>query len=123
SAADHAPSGEGWIVQMVCHHYNPYPLTRDQLALPSTDPRRTDFGPIQFITDKVLYKLNSPLLRLFGVHHVALAWMTTEKDWTTEKGTNTNNLASSSIPLLVRASAPAGTEGGGAEGGMMAGMA
>ena len=39
----------------------------DQLALPATDPRRTDFGPNQFLTDKVLRKLNDPRLRLFGV--------------------------------------------------------
>src|SRR5262249_53052031 len=54
-----APSGEGWIIQMVCHHYNPYPVNRDQRALATTDPRRTDFGPIQFLTEKVLPKFNS----------------------------------------------------------------
>ena len=40
------PTGEGWIIQIVCHHYNPYPTSREQIALPSTDPRRTDFGPV-----------------------------------------------------------------------------
>jgi type IV pilus assembly protein PilM len=124
----HAPSGEGWIVQVICHHYNPYPTTKDQLQYAQVAPkdrRRTDFGPIQFITDKVLPKLNDPRLRLYGVHHVAVAWMTSEKEWTTEKGSSNNYMASSSVPLLPRASAAAGTEGGGAGdvGSMMGGMA
>ena len=117
-----APSGEGWIVQIVCHHYNPYPdLTnpeiRKQLDMPSTDRRKTSFGPVQFLTDKVLPKLNLPELRLFGIHHVAVAWMTSEKEWTTEKGKSSNNLSGNTVPLLARASAPA-AEGGGAGGGM-----
>lgn len=64
----------------------------------------------------MLPKLNDPRLRLFGVHHVAVAWMTTEKEWTTEKGQGSNNLASNTVPLLDRASAPA-AEAGGAAGG------
>jgi type IV pilus assembly protein PilM len=117
-----APTGEGWIVQIVCHHYNPYPdltnlKTREQLNLPSTDRRRTSFGPIQFLTDKVLPKLNDPRLRLFGIDHIAVGWLTTEKDWTTEKGQSSNNLASRTVPLLDRASPPAAESGGGAGGG------
>jgi hypothetical protein len=111
---DTPPSGEGWIIQIICHHYNPYPTDREQLALDVSNPNRTDFGPIQFLTEKVLPRLNSPSIRLFGVHHVAVAWMTTEKDWTTEKGSQSN----STVPLLARASAPAGEGGAGAEGGM-----
>jgi type IV pilus assembly protein PilM len=112
------PTGEGWIVQIVCHHYNPYPdlsnlKTREQLNLPPTDRRRTSFGPVQFLTDKVLPKLNLPQLRLFGIHHVAVGWLTTEKEWTTEKGQSSNNLASHTVPILDRASAPV-AEGGGA---------
>jgi type IV pilus assembly protein PilM len=119
--ANTPPSGEGWIIQIICHHYNPYPTSSQQLALPSTDPKRFDFGPIQFLTEKVLSRLNSPALRLFGVSHVAVSWMTTEKDWTTEKGKGSNNLASRTVPLLERASAPAATEGGGAGGAGVAG--
>ena len=59
------PTGEGWIIQIVCHHYNPYPdLSKPRSAsssiCPLTDRRRTSFGPIQFLTDKVLPKLNRP---------------------------------------------------------------
>jgi type IV pilus assembly protein PilM len=110
------PSGDGWIVQMVCHHYNPSP-SPEQLRLPLTDPKRVEFGPYQFITEKVLRNLNSPLLRLYGVSHVALAWMTIDSSWTSEKGANNNNLASNTVPLLDRASPPAEAEGAGAAGG------
>jgi type IV pilus assembly protein PilM len=93
------------VIQLVCHHYNPYPKTKDQIALTAKDPRRTDFGPYQFITDKVLntIKLNNPELRLFGIHHVALAWMARDAEWTSEKGSQNNNLSGKSIPLLARA--------------------
>src|SRR5262249_44145465 len=69
-----APTGEGWIVQLVCHHYNPYPKS-DQMALDPSNPRRTDFGPIEYLTAKVLPRLNDPRLRLYGVTHVAVAWL------------------------------------------------
>ena len=114
------PDGAGWIVQIVGHHYNPYPST-EQFKLPLTDPKRVEFGPYQFITQKVLSKLNSPNLRLYGVTHVALAWMNADKGWTSEKGSMTNNASSSMIPLLDRA-APAATEGAGAGGGAMESM-
>ena len=68
------------------------------MALPVTDPKRTDFGPYQFLTEKVLKKLNSPSLRLFGVDHIALAWMAEDKEWTSEKGKQHNNLASNDGP-------------------------
>ncbi len=113
---DTAPSGEGWVVQIICHHYNPYPKSK-QLALDPKDPKRTDFGPYEFITEKVLSKLNSPMLRLFGIHHVALAWMDEERDWTTDKGSQTNNLASNTVPLLDRASPPVADAGAAAGGG------
>ncbi len=121
--AKNPPSGEGWVIQLVCHHYNPFPK-RDQMALSVDDPKRTDFGPYQFLTEKVLKKLNSPSLRLFGVDHVALAWMAEDKEWTSEKGSHHNNLASNTVPLLDRASAPAGESGGagGGAGGQMSAM-
>ncbi len=107
-----APTGEGWVIQLVCHHYNPYPKTREQRNLGPKDPRRTDFGPYQFLTDKVLTKLNNPELRLFGVDHIAVAWLARDPEWTTEKGSRNNNLASNTVPLLDRAAAPAGTSDG-----------
>ena len=121
--AANAPKGDGWIVQIACHHYNPYPSAEQMRITNLKDPRRTEFGPYQFITEKVLHRLNSPFLRLSGVSHVALAWMSIDRDWTSEKGSGNNNLASSTVPLLDRASPPADSEagGGGAMGGMMGG--
>jgi type IV pilus assembly protein PilM len=116
------PSGEGWVVQLVCHHYNPYPNSktqagREQMLLPVDDPKRTDFGPYQFLTEKVLKKLNSPSLRLYGIDHIALAWIDEDKEWTSEKGSQHNNLASKTVPLLDRAAPPADAGGGGPGGG------
>jgi type IV pilus assembly protein PilM len=115
--AKNPPSGEGWIVQIAAHHYNPYPSTEEK-KIPIDDPKRTEFGPYQFILRKVLRRLNDPMLRVYGVTHVALAWMSPDKNWTSEKGSATNNLAGRTIPLLDRAAPPAGEAGGG----MMAGM-
>ena len=110
---ENPPSGEGWIIQIVGHHYNPYPSTEAEEAPDRQTRRRTEFGPYQFITEKVLRKLNVPSLRLYGVNHVALAWMSPDKNWTSEKGSANNNLASSTVPLLDRAAPPAGEAGGG----------
>jgi type IV pilus assembly protein PilM len=107
---ENPPTGEGWIVQLVCHHYNPYP-SAEQLRIPLRDPRRVEFGPYQFITEKVLHQLNSPFLRLYGVSHVALAWMSPDREWTSEKGNASNNLAGRTVPLLDREGPPAGAEG------------
>ena len=62
----------------------------------------------------MLKKLNSPSLRLFGVDHVALAWMAEDKEWTSEKGSQHNNLASKTVPLLDRAVRHGSAEGGAA---------
>ncbi len=113
-----APSGEGWIVQIACHHYNPYPSPEQMRITNLKDPRRTQFGPYQFITEKVLHKLNSPFLRLYGVSHVALAWMSIDNQWTSEKGSGNNNVANTTVPVLDRAAPPASAEGGGGMGGM-----
>lgn len=115
------PEGEGWVIQIVAHHYNPFPDAK-QRAL-GNDPKRVDFGPYEFLTAKVLHRLNSPQLRLYGVDHVAIAWLLPDKEWTTEKGAASNNLATNTIPLLDR-TAPMeemGGEGLGAMGGRAGG--
>ena len=48
------PTGEGWIVQIVGHHYNPYPIAPSSSTSRSNDPERVEFGPYQFLTEKVL---------------------------------------------------------------------
>ncbi|HKM56940.1 MAG TPA: hypothetical protein VJY33_26275, partial [Isosphaeraceae bacterium] len=76
----------------------------------------------QFITEKVLHKLNDPMLRLFGVSHVALSWMDIDTQWTSEKGCGTNNLARSTVPLLDRASPPPDAGGRMGEAGSRGGL-
>jgi type IV pilus assembly protein PilM len=117
------PSGSGWVIQLVCHHYNPYPSTA-QRKLPETDPARIEFGPYQYVTERILNKLYNPALRIYGIHHIALAWMTHDTEWTSEKGSSFNNLASNTVPLLDRAAPSAGAEGGaaGVGGGLPQGM-
>ena len=115
---DTPPEGPGWIIQIVGHHYNPYPMDPKELSLPPD--KRTAYGPINFIAKKIIPSLLDPKLRLYGVHHVVLVWMTQDKEWTSEKGSQTNGLAGNTVPLLARASAPAGEEGGG--GGQMEAM-
>ena len=113
-----APVGDGWIVQLLCHHYNPTP-TAQTLKLPL---KPEESGPYNYIYKKVLPRYWGADLRALGVHHAALTWMAIDKTWTAEKGSAGSGL-SSAAPLLARASAPAAT--GGAEGGApgMGGMA
>ena len=90
------------------------------MALAVTDPKRTDFGPYQFITEKVLKKLNSPTLRLFGVNHIALAWMSEDRSGRAKKGLQHNNLASNTVPLLDRATPTVTADSGGMAAGGLA---
>ncbi len=111
-----APSGEGWIIQVVGHHYNKQP---DAEELKKPYKQRTKFGPVNYLYEQVLPVFNSPSLRQYGVHHVALSWMTIDKTWTQAMGAGGNGMGKAAT-LLPRASAPAGTaEGSGSSGGMM----
>jgi type IV pilus assembly protein PilM len=69
--------------------------------------RQTAFGPYQYLTAKILPGLFDPALRVEGVNHVALAWMTVDRSWTSDKGANNNGLTSTPVPLLARATPPA----------------
>jgi hypothetical protein len=119
------PTGPGWVIQIIGHHYNPYPDAA-QRKLPEGSPQRTDYGPYGYLIREVLPRLNTPDLRLYGVHHVALAWETNDKEWTNEKGNDFNNMASNAVPILDRAKPPVAATGeagaGGAAGGQMPGM-
>jgi len=113
---EEAPKGEGWIIQLVGHHYNPRPSAGEQKkAIQNPGAPRTSFGPYGYLIEKVLPGLMTPELRLYGIKNVTLTWMTTDSSWTNQKGSVTNGLASKTVPLLERASPPAdaGGEGGG----------
>jgi len=117
------PKGEGWIIQVIGHHYNPYPRDKKELLIPENDPKRTDFGPYEFIILKILPKLNTADLRLYGIHHATLSWAVRDTEWTNDKATATNGLASTTVPILDRATpkveAMEGGEGMDPMGGMM----
>ena len=121
------PKGEGgWIIQVIGHHYNPYP-GGDQFKVPENlptgvlNPARIDYGPYGYLVKRIMPALETPKLRLYGISHVTLAWMVTDKEWTTEKGAQTNNLASNTVPILGPPTAPVSADSG-SDGGGMPGM-
>jgi type IV pilus assembly protein PilM len=127
---ENPPKAEGgWVVQIIGHHYNPY-ASAEQVKLPELlpngkiNPARIEFGPYGYLIKRIIPSLLDPQLRLYGVSHVALAWMISDKEWTTEKGAQTNNLASNTVPILSRAAPPASADagGGGGPGDMMSMM-
>ena len=76
------PTGEGWIIQIVGHHYNPYPSDEDR---PRRTRSRSRSAP-RSSSSEILPRFWTPELRLYGIHHVALTWMPTpDRSWTTEK--------------------------------------
>jgi type IV pilus assembly protein PilM len=109
------PTGPGWIVQIIGHHYNPYPKN-------PKNPAPFEYGPTLYLTSYVVPQLGTPRARQFGLHHPVLAWLSKDAKWTSEKGLSTNSLASTAVPLLPKAEPPAaaagapGMEGGGAMG-------
>ncbi|MCY2935031.1 MAG: type IV pilus assembly protein PilM [Planctomycetota bacterium] len=111
------PTGEGWVIQIVGHHYNPYP---------GKVKNEDNMGPLGYIRNDILKRLQGAGPRRFGLSHAALVWMTEDKQWTTEKAASTNGLSANAIPLIA-AVGPVGGGGGegggaGAEGGMAAMM-
>jgi type IV pilus assembly protein PilM len=107
--------GEGWIVQIVGHHYNPYPDDAER-KLPVE--QRKFHGPYEFITRKILPKFQSADLRALGIHHAAMTWWNIDPIWTTDKGAASTKTVAT---LLDRATPPAAAAGaaGGAPGGGM----
>lgn len=107
------PTGEGWVIQIVGHHYNPYP---------GRVKNEDNMGPLGYIRNDILKRLQGTGPRRFGLSHAVLVWMTEDKEWTTEKAASSNSLSANAIPLIPAVgAAAAGAEGAGGEGGM-AGM-
>ncbi|HEX8202994.1 MAG TPA: type IV pilus assembly protein PilM, partial [Isosphaeraceae bacterium] len=109
------PTGPGWIVQVIGHHYNPRP----QLST-KKEPNPLEFGPTRYLTQRVIPLLGQPKYRQFGINHVALRWQVSDEKWTSEKGLATNGLPAS-VPLLDRFKPAVSAEGG--MSGDMSGMA
>ncbi len=105
------PVGEGWVVQLVGHHYNPTPVRTAKGAAPD----KFDLGPLRHLVIHVLPRLWNPELRSFGIHHATLTYFSKDPKWTTAKEQTTNGLAAN-IPLLERAKPPVMNTGMGMDG-------
>ncbi|MDB5350850.1 MAG: type pilus assembly protein PilM [Planctomycetota bacterium] len=103
------PKGEGWIIQVVGHHYNP---TKSPKM--SAEEKAFAFGPLPYIQQHILPRFWTPELRAFGIHHAVLTWMPTpDRAWTSAKSVGANVLA----PMLpAEAAKGTGTSAGSAEG-------
>ena len=106
------PAGPGWIVQILCHHYNPTP-SGDEWKLPESE--RKSLGPYNYIIKKVLPRFQGVHNRLFGISHAAVTWKATDTAWTSEKGAVT--ATSMEANILDRAAPPVAAAGGGGPGG------
>ncbi|HEY2158494.1 MAG TPA: type IV pilus assembly protein PilM, partial [Isosphaeraceae bacterium] len=118
---DNPPSGPGWIIQVVGHHYNPLP-TNEERALGTTS-KQTSFGPINYLQYVVLPALEVAGLRQKGVHHVALNGLLIDRNWVSTQGAAGNGLANNLPGLLPRSvGAPAAAGETSATSGGPAGM-
>ena len=99
------PSGPGWLIQVVGHHYNPLPGPEDRNIPPS---KQTSYGPRNYLQFVVLPALETSGLRQKGVHHVALNGLLIDKNWVSSLGAAGNQLANGLAGLLPRSTgAPA----------------
>jgi type IV pilus assembly protein PilM len=114
------PTGEGWIVQIVGHHYNPYPKDAAERAIPLDSPKRREFGPYDFITHKILPKFQSADLRVLGIHHAAMTWWKPDPNWTTDKGAASTATVATLLDRATPAASATGAAGGSSGPGSMA---
>ncbi len=116
-----APSGPGWVIQIIGHHYNEPPKTREQSSLPPS--KQVFYGPRNYLQFVILPALERASLRMRGVHHVALNGLLIDKNWVSTQGAAGNGLASGLAGLLPRSSgAPAAGGEAAAGAGMPGGM-
>jgi type IV pilus assembly protein PilM len=101
---DKPPTGKGWVIQVVGHHYNP-PGFNTELT---DEERRIALGPVRFLVQDVIPRFHRADLRAYGIHHVTLAWAEIDNEWTSEKGAGEQV---PNAPLLVRAVASQGVGG------------
>ena len=116
-----APTGEGWIVQLVCHHYNPYPdLTNREPGTADADPRRTVAGPLVRFNSSRIRCYRSSISRAPPLRRppIAVAWLDREPSGPPKRGPEQQQPGEQTrCPLLDRASVPPGTGDSGSSGG------
>jgi type IV pilus assembly protein PilM len=115
------PKGEGWVIQVVGHHYNPSSIGAQAKRL-SDQEKKVAVGPINYLTHFVVPRLWTPAMRQYGISHAVLAWAEIDHDWVTTKLASEGSLPKA--PLIARAGGTAGGAGGmgGMQGMMMGGM-
>jgi type IV pilus assembly protein PilM len=121
-----APSGPGWVIQVIGHHYNPSPLLRRDVSekskqtLEKMKEMNLALGPLRYLVEQVLPRFWPAELRLLGINHAALTFFDSDTEWMKEKG-------DAGLPVALRSrevSAGDGTtEGTSAGGGLMGAMA
>ncbi len=113
-----APTGEGWIIQIVGHHYNPTYVPSKM----KPEEKATSLGPTRYLQYKVLPRFWAPFLRAMGIHHATVTWLPTpDTAWTSQKTVGANIMA----PLLgpeATGGSTASSGGGDGDGGAGEGL-
>ena len=110
-------AGEGWVIQVIGHHYNPTPLTKEDRAT------GVDLGPVKFLTRGFLNNLNGAKSRGFGFHHATISWLLPDTKWVGEKGDSAVASAlPANVPILPRNTTPTVAAAGGGGGSQMPNM-
>jgi type IV pilus assembly protein PilM len=104
------PTGEGWIVQVKGHHYNPSPIGKYAKRL-SPQEKAIAKGPLKYIAEVIVPRLWSPQLRQMGIHHATLVGFQPEYEWVAG---DARSGAAVTAQLLARAEPPAAPAAGGA---------
>jgi type IV pilus assembly protein PilM len=107
------PSGDGWVIQVVGHHYNPSKIGPNAKKL-SAKEKEVAQGPIEYLIYDVIPRLWVPKLRQFGIHHACLAWVQLDSEWVTSKIAGANPLPPA--PLMARAGGSGAAAGGSSSG-------
>jgi type IV pilus assembly protein PilM len=97
---------QGWVIQIVGHHYNSY---GPKDAPKSLDPLYR--GPTDFLMRRFISRLGAARARLFGFSHPTIFWISADDKWVSMKGSQSNALPQG-VPLLARSTRATYGEGG-----------
>ncbi len=111
------PSGEGWVVHVVGHHYNPprYGMGSEKIS-DAIKEKQLALGPIPYLANRVVPRFWYAPLRQKGIHHATLEWVD-EPDFEWETSKLASGPAVPKAPLMPRPT-PAKVASQGMEGGM-----
>lgn len=126
-----APTGAGWVIHVIGHHYNPpmYGTGSEKLqAIKAKEQelggnRRIIYGPLEYLVQQVVPRFWRPVLRQQGIHHATVEWLD-EPDFVWETSKLASGSAVPKAPLSIARPAPLtpGSGGGGYSGAGSDGM-